>query len=59
MKYLNFKSLAVETGIPERTLRTLYAQRKISGIKAGHRTVFFTADKVQAELARFEVRAVS
>jgi DNA-binding transcriptional MerR regulator len=51
--------LAKNTGIPVRTLRTLYNQRKISGIKLGHRTLLFDPEKVYSELARYEVKAVA
>ncbi len=57
-QYSNIEQLSEKTGIAKRTIRSLYQQRKISGIKAGHRTLLFDAEKVCAELARFEVKAV-
>ena len=58
-QFTNITELAKTTGIPVRTLRTLYNQRKISGIKAGHRTLLFDPEKVCTELARFEIKAVA
>lgn len=58
-QFTNIIELAKATGIPVRTLRTLYNQRKISGIKAGHRTLLFDPEKVCAELSRFEIKAVA
>ena len=58
-RFNNIYELAEKTGIPVRTLRTLFHQRKISGIKAGHSTLLFDPEKVCAELARFEVKAVA
>lgn len=57
--FTNIIELSKTTGIPVRTLRSLYNQRKISGIKAGHRTLLFDAEKVCVELARFEIKAVA
>lgn len=56
-QFNNINELAEKIGIPARTLRSLYHQRKISGIKAGHRTLLFDPEKVCAELARFEIKA--
>ena len=58
-QFSNIRQLSQQTGLPERTIRSLYAGRKISGIKAGHRTLLFDPEKVCAELARFEIKAVS
>ncbi len=58
-RFTNINEFAEKIGIPARTLRTLYNQRKISGIKTGHRTLLFDPEKVCAELARFEIKAVA
>lgn len=58
-KFSSINDLSEKIGIPARTLRTLYNQRKISGIKTGHRTLLFDPEKVCAELARFEIKAVA
>lgn len=57
-KFTTIAALSEQTNIPVRTLRTLYHQRKISGIKAGHRTLLFDPEKVIGELSRFEIKAV-
>ena len=56
---MNIFQLSDHTGIPTRTLRSLYTRRKISAIKAGHRTMFFNVDKVWAELQKLEVHAIN
>ncbi len=57
--FTNITELSKTTGIPVRTLRSLFSQRKISGIKCGYRTLLFCPETVCAELARFEVKAVA
>lgn len=57
-KLVNIKQLAVETGLAVRTIRSLYAGRKISAIKTGHRTLLFSTERVLADLERFTVEAV-
>jgi len=57
-RFNNIRELSIITGIPVRTLRTLFYARKISGIKTGGRTLLFEAEKVCAELKRFEVQAI-
>jgi hypothetical protein len=58
-KLVDIKRLETDTGIPERTLRTLYQGRKISHIKTGHRTILFDPAKVRQELQRVEIKAVA
>ena len=58
-RLVNIFQLSDHTGIPTRTLRSLYTRRKISAIKAGHRTMFFNVDKVWAELQKLEVHAIN
>jgi hypothetical protein len=58
-KLVNITQLSTETGIPTRTLRSLYHAKKISFIRAGWRTLLFDPQKVLAELGKFEVKAVS
>jgi hypothetical protein len=58
-KFVNAKGLSEATGVPVLTLRTLYRQRKISGIKAGHRTLLFDKERVVRELEKFTISAVS
>ena len=58
-KLVDIKGLETESGIPKRTLRTLYKERKISHIKTGHRTILFDPAKVMAEIKRFEIKAVA
>ena len=55
---VNLTTLSTETGIPARTLRSLYQTKKISFIRAGWRTLLFDTDKVLADLQRLEVKAV-
>ena len=52
-----FPSLAATTGIPIRTLKTLWSRRKFSGLRVGHRTMLFDPQKVLTELGKFEIRA--
>jgi hypothetical protein len=58
-KRVNLAGLEAATGIPARTLRTLFHQKKIPGLRLGHRTVIFDPVKVQAALDKFEVKAVA
>ena len=58
-KLVTIKGLERETGIPVRTLRSLYHAKKISAYRLGYRTVMFSPEKVREALARFEVKAVS
>ncbi len=57
-KLVSIKGLAEETGIPARTLRSLFHAGKICGIKLGHRTLVFDPARVRAALDKFEVKAV-
>jgi hypothetical protein len=57
-KLVGIKGLAEETGIPARTLRSLWLKKKIPGVRLGHRTLVFDPSKVRAALDKFEVRAV-
>jgi len=54
-----FPALSHQIGVPARTLKSLWHQRKFSGIRAGHRTLLFHPDKVLAELERLTIKAVS
>ena len=58
-KLVSIKTLAEETGIPARTLRSLFHAKKIGGYKLGHRTLVFDPEKVRTSLAKFEVKAVA
>jgi excisionase family DNA binding protein len=58
-KLVSIKTLAEETGIPARTLRSLFHAKKIGGYKLGHRTLLFDAEKVRAALDKYEVKAVA
>jgi hypothetical protein len=58
-KLVSIKTLAEETGIPARTLRSLFHAKKIGGYKLGHRTLVFDPEKVRASLAKYEVKAVA
>lgn len=57
-KRVNLEGLEAATGIPARTLRTLFHHKKIPGLRLGHRTVIFDPAKVQAALDKFEVKAI-
>jgi len=60
VKLLTIQQLAEapEVGIPVRTLRSLWHQRKIPGTVLGHRTLRFDALKVRAALDKYEVKEV-
>lgn len=58
-RLVNLTTLEAETGIPARSLRSLYQKRKITFIRAGHRTLLFNPETVRAELEKLTVRAVS
>ncbi len=51
----DYEGMAAASNVPERTLRTWVAQRKIPFLKLGHRTVLFQPSKVFEALERFEV----
>lgn len=55
-KLLDIKKLESCIGVPARTIRTLYQQRKIPYYKMGHRTVLFDPEKVIDALYHFEVK---
>jgi hypothetical protein len=57
-KLVDINGLSKEIGIPVRKLRSFVAARKIPFLKCGHRTLLFDPQKVERELARFEVPAV-
>ncbi len=57
-KLVRIEALAVDIGIPARTLRSLFHAGKIPGLKLGHRTLMFDPDKVRDALNKFEVKAV-
>lgn len=58
-KLVDFEKLGKEIGIPARTLKSLWQQGKIPGLKLGHRTLVFDPAKVRAALDKFEVREVA
>ena len=58
-KLVDINGLEDRSGIPKRTLRTLYRGNKIPYIKVGYRTVLFDPDKVMAALNKLEVRSVT
>ena len=58
-KLVTIKGLEAATGIPVRTLRSLYHAKKISAYRLGYRTVMFSPEKVREALARFEQKAIS
>jgi len=58
-KLLDIFELSKENGRPVRQLRTLWAERKIPGLKVGHRTLLFDPAKVEKALQQFEVPAVT
>jgi hypothetical protein len=57
-KLLNVYGLSEARGIPVRTLRSFVAAKKIPFFKCGHRTILFDLAKVDAALARYEVKEV-
>jgi hypothetical protein len=57
-KLVGYEQLAVETGIPVRTLRSLVYRKVIPVVRLGHRTVVFSVTNVMRSLSRYEVRAV-
>lgn len=57
-KLMDIKQLSVATGLPVRRLRGFVAARKISFKKCGHRTLLFDPERVEKDLARFDVPAV-
>jgi len=57
-KLLNVYALSEARGIPVRTLRSFVTNKKIPFIKMGHRTILFDLAKVDAALARYEVKEI-
>jgi len=58
-KLVNIDGLQEESGVPKRTLRTLFHARKIPGIRAGYRTLLFDPAKVRAALEKLEIKAAT
>jgi hypothetical protein len=56
---VNFKGLSEELGLPIRTLRSLYHQKKIPALVLGHRTIRFSPARVRVALDKFEQKAVA
>lgn len=57
-KFLKKAELAAILGVQTRTVETWVRKRKISSIKAGHRTQLFQLEKVIRDLSRFEIHAI-
>ena len=57
-KLLNIFELSETKGRPVRQLRTFVEHRVIPYLKIGHRTILFDPEKVEAALARFEIKEV-
>jgi hypothetical protein len=57
-KLLDIQQLSEATNLPIRRLRGFIAARKISFKKCGHRTLLFDLERVEKDLARFDVPAV-
>lgn len=51
-----FKALSEASNIPERTLRTLWANGQLPGEVWGHRTIFFVLEAVENSLKRHAVK---
>lgn len=58
-KLVRISGLSEATGLPVRTLRSLFHSKKIPGIILGHRTLVFNPDNVRAALDKFERKAVA
>lgn len=58
-RLVTIEKLSEATSIPVRTLRTLYQTRKIPVVRAGHRTLLFSLERVTAALERLEIKAVA
>jgi hypothetical protein len=56
---LDIFELSEAKGRPVRQLRTFVAEKKISYLKIGHRTLLFDPEKVEKALQRFEIPAVN
>ena len=57
--YLNKKQLAARIGVGVRCLDAIVASGKIPFMKLGHKTLRFYWPKVEAALAKFEVKAAT
>jgi len=57
-KLVDAKGLSEQTGLPERTIRSMVQSRKIPCLKLGHRTLRFDPSRVRQALQKFEVKAV-
>lgn len=58
-RFCNIQQLAELTGVPVRTLRSMWHKRQISAVKTGHRTMLFRPELVIAEIEKFTVKAVA
>ena len=56
---LNYSEMAVELGVPVRTLRDFVRRGVVPHLRLGHRTVKFQRSKVARALQRREVREVA
>lgn len=57
-KLVNIYALSELTGVPVRSWRTLIQKRAVPYMKLGHRSILFDLQKVEAALARYEVKEV-
>jgi excisionase family DNA binding protein len=58
-KLVDVKGLSEQTGLPERTIRSMVHDRKIPCLKLGHRTLRFDPPKVRQALQKFEISAIA
>ena len=55
-RLVTFPCLSKATGLPVRTLQTLYSAGKLPFLKFGHRTLYFDPVKVMLALAKLETQ---
>lgn len=55
----NLQELSAAINVPVRKIKEWQRERKIPCIRMGHRSVYYSRDKVLAAIAKFEVKAVA
>lgn len=48
--FVTYSELSKKTGINEEMLRRLYKDGKIDGVKLGHRSLYFSVERVMEQL---------
>jgi hypothetical protein len=58
-RLVDIQKLSEETGIAVKTLRTLYARKKIGSYQFGYRTYRFCPEEVAQDIEGYKVQAIT